>query len=86
MILKKGIKKNNDFDRKQRNADTGELFDYIACLYPEGNIKQDLAILFNHEDIKEVIHAGYADEDKEKFQKIFLLTEEVADEKDVFNT
>lgn len=86
VILKKGIKKIMIFGRKQRNADTGELYDYIAYLYPEGNIKQDLAILFNHEDIKEVIHVGYVDEDEEKFQKIFLLTEAVADEKDVFNT
>ena len=74
------------FGRKQWNADTWELFDYIAYLYPERNIKQDLAILFNHEDIKEVTHVGYVDEDEEKFQKIFLLTEVVADEKDVFNT
>lgn len=85
VILKNGIKKIMIFGRKQRKADTGELFDYIAYLYPEGNIKQDLAILFNHEDIKEVIHVGYVDEDEEKFQKLFLLNGAVADEKDVFN-
>ncbi len=85
VILKKGIKKIMIFGRKQQKADTGEQFDYIAYLYPEGNIKQDLAILFNHEDIKQIVHVGYIDEDEENFQKKFLLTGAVADEKDVFN-
>lgn len=85
VILKKGTKKIMIFGRKQQNVETGEQFDYIAYLYPEGNIKKDLSILFNHEDIKEVIHMGYVDEDEEKFQKLFLQTGAVANEKDVFN-
>lgn len=85
VILNKGFKKIMIFGRKQKKADTGELFDYIAYLYPEGNIKQDLAILFNHEDIKEIVHVGYIDEDEEKFQKLFLKAEEIANEKDIFN-
>ena len=85
VLLNNGVKKIMIFGRKQKKADTGEQFDYIAHLYPEGNIKQDLAILFNHEDIKEVIHMGYVDEDEMKFQNRFLKTGKVANEKDVFN-
>lgn len=26
------------YGRKQTMAETGEMFDYVACFYPEGNI------------------------------------------------
>ena len=85
VLLNNGVKKIMIFGRKQQKADTGEIFDYIAHLYPEGNIKQDLSILFNHEDISKVIHMGYIDEDEVKFQERFLKTGKVANEKDVFD-
>lgn len=85
VLLNNGVKKIMIFGRKQKKSDTEEVFDYIAHLYPEGNIKPDVAILFNHEDIKEVIHMGYIDEDEVKFRDQFLKTGKVANEKDVFN-
>lgn len=85
VLLKKGAKKIMIFGRKQIKTDTGEQFDYIAHLYPEGNIKKDMAILFNHEDIREVIHLGYSDEDEELFQRAFLRTGRVANAEDIFN-
>lgn len=84
VLLNKGTKKIMIFGRKQKKVDSDEQFDYIAHLYPEGNIKQDMAILFNHEDIREVVHLGYADEDEEIFQRAFLRTGKVANAEDIF--
>lgn len=85
VLLKKGVKKIMIFGRKQKKADTGEMFDYIAYMYPEGNIKSDLAILFNHEDIRQIVHMGYVDEDEEKFQSLFLQTGRVKNINDILN-
>ena len=38
VLLKNGTKRVMIYGRKQILASTGELFDYVACLYPEGNI------------------------------------------------
>ena len=85
VILKKGTKKIMIFGRKQLSVEDGKEYDYIAYLYPEGNIKKELAILFNHEDIKEVVYMGYIDEDEKFFQSRFLQTGAMANEKDVFD-
>ena len=42
-------------------------YDYIACLYPEGNISEDYMYLFNHEDIETVVYRGYSDAEEESF-------------------
>lgn len=70
VLLKNGSKKIMIYGRKQLAAETGEEFDYVACLYPEGNIDDDYTFLFNHENIDEVVFTGFADEDEEEFQKI----------------
>ncbi len=44
-----------------------EVYDYIGCLYPEGIIKTDMNILFNHENIKEIIAIGLIDEEQKDF-------------------
>lgn len=48
-------------------AETWEMFDYVACFYPEGNISPEYTFLFNHDDVEEVIFYGYKDEEEEKF-------------------
>lgn len=48
----------------------GQMWDYIACMYPEGNINEDYMFLFNHEDIEKVVYRGYSDVEEEKFLKI----------------
>jgi len=86
VLLKNGIKKIMIFGRKQKHIETGVIYDYIAYIYPEGNIKADCAIFFNHDDIREVVHLGYIDEDEERFCKLFLETGAVASAKDVFHS
>ena len=44
-------------------------YDYIACLYPEGILKTDYNICFNHEDIKKIYAIGLRDEEQKDFEK-----------------
>ncbi len=67
VLLKKGTKKIMIYGRKQTMAETWEMFDYVACFYPEGNISPEYTFLFNHDDAEEVIFYGYKDEEEEKF-------------------
>ena len=68
VLLKNGEKKIMIYGRRQLAVNTSEEYDYVACLYPEGNINEEFTYLFNHSDIREVVHEGYSDEE----DKIFL--------------
>lgn len=46
------------------------LFDYAACLYPEG-ITPETVFYFNEENIDEVIFEGYKDEQEERWQRLY---------------
>ena len=46
-------------------------WDYIGCLYPEGNISEEYMYLFNHEQIDKVFFMGYQDEEEYEFLKNF---------------
>lgn len=49
---------------KKSNGELGYL-DYAGCLYPEGQINNEL-VFFNAEDIAEVIFKGYVDDEEEQ--------------------
>ena len=55
------------YGRKQTMAESGEVFDYVACFYPEGNVSPEYTFLFNHDDIEEVVFTGYFDEDETRY-------------------
>ena len=67
VLLKGGIKKVMIYGRRQKRVTDENEYDYIACLYPEGNIDEDYMYLFNHEDIEKVIYRGYSDAEEEAF-------------------
>lgn len=46
-----------------------QIYDYCACLFPEGIIRTDQNLLLNHEDIKEIISLGYVDEEQQTFNE-----------------
>lgn len=69
VILKTGKKKIMIYGRKQIQVGTGKLWDYIVCLYPEGNINENYCYLFNHEDISKIYFIGYQDEEELNFQQ-----------------
>lgn len=70
VLLKNGSKKIMIYGRKQIATENGEEFDYVACLYPEGNINDDYTFLFNNENIDQVVFKGYSDEEEARFQKV----------------
>ena len=49
------------------HVETGEEWDYLACLYPEGNINEEFMYLFNHDQIDKVYYLGYEDEEEKRF-------------------
>jgi len=61
VILKDGEKKLMIYGRVQLAAETNEPFDYVGCLWPEGNLDVEYTYLFNHSDIGAVAHRGYSD-------------------------
>jgi len=48
--------------------DQTKIYDYAGCLYPEGVIKSDQILLFNHEQIDKVDHLGLVDEEEKQFK------------------
>lgn len=67
VLLKNGQKKIMIYGRRQRRITDNYEYDYIACLYPEGNINEDYMYLFNHEDIDTVVYRGFSDAEEESF-------------------
>lgn len=67
ILLEGGQKRMMIYGVKQTKGDTGELYDYIGVIYPEGNIGQQGQFLFNHEDISQVFFRGYEDEERDAF-------------------
>lgn len=54
----------------------GEVFEYFAVSWPSGFDGMDVHWMFNGQDIVEVIHTGYADQEtKALLEKIPLLME-----------
>lgn len=73
VLLVNGEKRIMIYGRRQLAASNNEPFDYVACLYPEGNVNEEFTYLFNHEDIREVVHRGFTDEEDNEFLK-YLAT------------
>ena len=65
VALKTGGKKLMIFGRYQQDTANDQVFDYVGCPYPEGNITAKATFLFNHEDIGWIHYLGYADADDE---------------------
>ena len=52
------------------------MFDYRACPYPEGILMSEGTALFNHDDIEEVLHTGWENDEYTNFMdKLEVLIE-----------
>lgn len=67
VLLTNGEKKIMIYGRRQIATANEKEYDYVACLYPEGNIGDDFTYLFNHSDIREVVFKGYVDDEDADF-------------------
>ena len=52
---------NENFENK--------IFDYVGCYYPEGVVDRNKNILFDHEQIANVIFMGFINEEEVKFKE-----------------
>lgn len=55
------------FGVMQADLESGEEYDYVGVMYPEGNMGQDTQFFFMHENINKVVFRGYEDEDRKEF-------------------
>jgi len=70
VVLNEGEKKLMIYGRCQIVAESKEEFDYIACLWPEGNLDVEFMYLFNHSDIDTVVHRGYSNDEDQALLKV----------------
>lgn len=77
VLLKKGTKRVMIYGRKQIQVGADKEWDYIGCLYPEGNIDENYMYLFNHDQIEKVYFLGYQDEEEFNFVEKNLLPAKV---------
>ena len=58
------------------------IYDYVACLFPEGNLAGDDVALFNHEQIGSIAYMGLADDEYVELDK--QIKAAMAGEENVF--
>jgi hypothetical protein len=46
------------------------IYNYMGCLYPEGFIEDNVHLLFNHEQIGQVIFMGFSNEESIELHKV----------------
>lgn len=51
------------------NEDKTKMYDYSGCLFPEGILKSDQTLLFNHEQIDKIYHLGLVDDEEKSFKQ-----------------
>ena len=70
VLLHGGTKRVMICGRVQVQVDDKKLFDYVACLYPEGYIDAQSMYLFNNEDIDKVYYVGMQDAEEFAFREV----------------
>lgn len=68
VTLKEGEKKLMICGRVQREVRSRIVYDYCACLYPEGMIDSRSVYLFDQEDIDRIYHIGLQDQEEFAFR------------------
>ena len=58
------------YGRKQKNMKNNTIWDYVACMYPEGNIGDEYTIFFDNEDIANVLFKGFQTKIDIEMQKL----------------
>ncbi|WP_226087963.1 DUF4176 domain-containing protein [Mesobacillus sp. S13] len=73
VLLNGGSKRIMIYGRKQKELNSDKVWDYIACLYPEGNLNEEYMYLFNHDQIEKVFFIGFQDEEEIEFANKNLI-------------
>lgn len=56
--------------KQSDNKGDGKEYDYVAVLYPEGNLGAEYQYMFNHGDIEDVYFRGFDDVERQNFIKL----------------
>lgn len=67
ILLRDAKKKLMIHGIRQTAKESGKEYDYIAVMYPEGNIGGESQVLFNHADIEEILFRGFENEERDLF-------------------
>lgn len=59
VVLKGGNKMLMIYGRLQKEAGSEKLWDYVGCLFPEGNLGPEHTYIFNKDQIENVFFLGY---------------------------
>ena len=49
-----------------------KVFDYGACLYPEGIIDSNQTFAFDHEQVREILFMGYETDEQKELSEVLL--------------
>ncbi len=52
---------------RHMHQETGDEYDYIGVIYPEGFLGEESHYLFQHEQIKEIVFLGYESDERKSF-------------------
>ena len=70
VMLKGGMKRLMIMGYQQSQSEKlTKIYDYIACEYPEGFIKVEDMVLFNHKDIDHIFSLGLQNAEQVEFRK-----------------
>ncbi len=62
------------YENGKKIDSTGKMYDYCACTYPEGIIRQDQIIGFNHDQIEKICYQGYKTTEHDGFNHMLKLS------------
>lgn len=74
VTLKNGTKKLMIIGRSQVCKE--KIYDYSACLFPEGYLNKDSLYVFNNEDVEDLYYVGMQNEEEFVFRKALIEAEE----------
>lgn len=63
------------FGRKQMQSNSNNIWDYVACLHPEGNLGDEYNVFFQQSGIGAILHKGYEGKDEKKILKLLNETQ-----------
>lgn len=73
VLLKEGKKRLMIYGRKMRDNASQLEYDYMGCLYPEGNLEPGKAFLFNGDQIERVYFLGLQDAEEDTYCRNTLM-------------
>lgn len=70
-----------------KGDDSGKVYDYCGCTYPEGYVGSEATAVFDHEDIEHIYALGFQDEVQFEFrEKLERILEERDDNREQEST